>query len=570
MTMKAERNLSTTEEIRQQLIGPGGPFEICEEEVRGERMNVFKNRPRSMRDLLLESAIHGENEYIVHGERRIRYREHLECVARLARGLSGEYGIGPGDRVALLAANSADWVITWWAVASLGGILSALNGLWTPDEIRYGLDHSEPRLLIGDRKRLDRIRELDLDIPTLEIESGFPALLAGIETAEMPTQPIAEDDPCLILYTSGTTGRPKGAVVSHRALVGFVKTQSLHGLERFMLAAQAAPAAPTGDEAPPQQPCSLVTVPLFHLSGLYAAAIMMLAQGAKTVYRDARFDPEDVMRLIEKEKVTAWSALGSAGPQLLNHPALGRYDLSSLRNIGFGGAPTSPDLQQRMVEAFPNARGNIGLGYGLSESGGMGTTIGGRALEERPASAGRGALAHQIEIWDPDGKRLPTGEYGEIHIRSPYLMLGYWRDPEATAEVLKPHLWLATGDIGCLDEEGYLFINSRARDMILRSGENVYPVEIEHRIDAHPGVSESAVIGVDHPELGQAVKAVVVLSPEAEVDAPELTTWVGETLAGYKVPSEWEIRREPLPRNAAGKVLKKVLTGEAAPPPDIA
>ncbi len=548
-------------EIRQQLIGPGGPFELCEENVHGETMQIFKTRPGSVRDLLRESGLHGDKEYIVQGELRISYADHLQRVASTARALSENYGIEKGDRVALLAANGAEWVIAWWAVASLGGILVAFNGLWTADEIGYAAGHSEPKLLIGDRKRLARIRDLKLDIPTLEIESEFAALMEGTPGAPLPDSPIAEDDPCLILYTSGTTGRPKGAVVSHRALVGFSQTQALHGLERFMIAARAQP--PTeGAEAPPP-PVSLVTVPLFHLSGLYAAVIMMLSQGAKTVYRDARFDPEDVMRIMEKENVTIWSALGSSGALVINHPSRERFDLSSLRNIGFGGAPTSPDLQRRMKEAFPNAAANLGLGYGLSESGGMGTSIGGAELAARPTSVGLAAVGNALEIRDSDDKPLPAGEYGEIHIRSPYLMLGYWRNPEATAETIKPGQWLATGDIGRLDEEGYLFINSRARDMILRSGENVYPIEIEHRIDAHPSVGECAVFGVDDEELGQAVKAVVVAAPGATLEVQVLRDWTRETLAAYKVPSEWEIRQDPLPRNAAGKVLKNVLTGES-------
>ncbi|MFP6639778.1 MAG: class I adenylate-forming enzyme family protein [Myxococcota bacterium] len=548
-------------EIRRELTGPGGPFELHDELVLGETLPVFKSRPGSVRELLEASAAHGDKEYIVHGDRRIGYDDHLERVASVAQALADRYGIASGDRVAILAANSAEWVMAWWAVASLGGVLSAFNGLWTPDEIRYALADSEPRLLIGDRQRLQRMEDLDLDIPVLEIESEFAKLEQSAPQARLPKTPIEEDDPCLILYTSGTTGRPKGALVSHRALVGFVKIQTYHGIERLVLA-QRTGRAPT-NPPPPLPLCSLVTVPLFHLSGLYAAVIMMLSQGAKTVYGPSRFDPEAVLRTIEKESVTIWSALGSSGPQVINHPALGDYDLSSLRNIGFGGAPTSPELQRRMKEAFPNARGSVGLGYGLSESGGMATSIGGPELDDRPTSVGRPAIGHEVEIRNPQGERVATGENGEIHIRSAYLMLEYWRNPEATREVLRPARWLATGDIGRLDEEGYLFIDSRARDMILRSGENIYPVEIEHRLDAHPGVRESAVIGVDHPELGQEVGAVVVTEPESHVEPEDLSRWVAETLARYKVPSRWMLRTEPLPRNAAGKVLKNDLLDPA-------
>ena len=552
--------MGVIEEIRAEFTGPNGPFELSQEQVNGELLPVFAVRKTSVRELLKASAVHEDNEYLVHGERRISYKAHLSLVASVASALQERYGIGSGDRVALLAANSAEWVITWWAVTSLGGVLSAFNGMWTPDEIEYALGDTDPSLLIVDRKRLERIKGIPLDIPVLEIESGFGELEAHSPNALLPEIAIAEDDPCLILYTSGTTGRPKGALVSHRALVGFVQTQTYHGLERLVLATR------TGrlpkNPPPPLPACSLVTVPLFHLSGLYAAVIMMLSQGAKTVYGTGRFDPEEVMRTIERESITFWSALGSSGPQVINHPALSEYDLSSIRNIGFGGAPTSPELQRRMKEAFPNAKDSIGLGYGLSESGGMGTTIGGPELDDRPTSSGRAALGHQIEIRDPQGTPLDAGQTGEIFIRSAYLMLEYWRNPEATAQTLGPGRWLATGDIGRLDDEGYLFIDSRARDMILRSGENIYPVEIEHRLDAHLAVRESAVIGVDHPELGQEIKAFVILEPGATVEEHELEEWIGQKLARYKVPRLWSIRREPLPRNAAGKVLKNILSDE--------
>ena len=546
-------------EIRAQLTGPGGPFEITEEPVLGEVMPVFKNRLTSLREMLQQSALHGDKEYLVLGDRRISYAENAKLVASVAAALREEHGIQKGDRVAILAANCPEWVITFWATVSLGGIVSALNGWWTAEEIRYGIELSEPKLLIGDRKRLSRVEGLDLGTKVLEIESDFSALVGHSPDASLSDVSIAEDDPALILFTSGTTGRPKGAVVSHRALAGFVQVQTMHGLERIMLGMKSGNAP--APEANPPAPCALVTVPLFHLSGLYTMAIMMLATGSKTVYRSGRFDPEDVLRLIEKERVTIWTALGSMGPQVANHPSIGKYDLSSIRNIGFGGAPTSPALQEKLLRAFPTASGNFGMGYGLSESGGVGAGIGGRELALHPTSTGRASVTNEIQIWDDEGKVVPEGVYGEIMIRSPYLMLEYWRNPEATAKALRPGRWLATGDIGCL-RGGYLFINSRARDLILRAAENIYPVEIEHRLDAHPDVAESAVVGADHEELGQEVKAIVVPAENATLDTERLASWCREALSSFKVPSLWEIRREPLPRNASGKVLKNVLTGE--------
>jgi acyl-CoA synthetase (AMP-forming)/AMP-acid ligase II len=545
-------------EIEARLTAPGAPFEIVWEDVLGERMQVLKHRKRSLRQLLEESAAHGEKEYIVHGDRRIGYAQHLRLVAALAHAFRERWGIGPGDRVAILAENRPEWILSFWATVSLGGVAAALNGWWTADEILYGVRHSDPRLLVVDRKRLARVADRELGVPVAVMEDDFPELLSLAPQAALPGQPIAEDDPAVILYTSGTTGRPKGAVNTHRGICGFVQLLMLNGLRMLLLAQE------TGvrrEESPPP-PCSLVTAPLFHLSGLHGGAIMMLASGAKTVWRSGRFDPLDVLRLIEAERVTAWTGLGSMSHRVLHHPEMGRFDLSSLRNLGTGGAPLSPAMQQRMREVAPTGSRAVALGYGLSESVAVATTIAGLELEEHPTSAGRVVPTHQVEIRDPDGKPLPEGQEGEIHIRSPYLMLEYWRDPAATRQALRPGRWLATGDIGRF-EGGYLYINSRARDMILRNAENVYPIEIEHRLEAHPAVAEAAVVGVEHDVMGQEVKAIVVPAEGARVDPDELAAWVGETLAAYKVPSLWEVRREPLPRNASGKVLKNVLAGDA-------
>jgi acyl-CoA synthetase (AMP-forming)/AMP-acid ligase II len=548
--------MRTYEEIVADLTSPGAFFEVVEEEVLGERMQVFKDRKRSLRQLLQESAVHGDKEYLVLGDRRISYGEHLAMVASTARSLRERYGVTKGDRVAILAENHLEWVVSFWAAISLGAVVAALNGWWTEDEIRYGIDVSEPAVLIADRKRIARLRGRDPGVPTVEIESGFGDLL-GHRDAALPDDPIAEDDPAVILFTSGTTGRPKGAVSSHRSICGFVHTAFASGFLRMML--DEAAGAPKAD--PPAQPCSLMTVPLFHLSGLYSGAVMMLAIGGKTVWRVGRFDPVEVLRLIETERVTNWAGLGSMAPRVLSHPDLEKYDLSSIRNFGSGGAPTSPALQEKMCRAAPNGASAIGLGYGLSETVTAVAMIGGRDLRQHPTSVGRPTLTHQIQIRDADGSVLPDGEQGEIHVRSPYNMLEYWRDPVATARTLRPGRWVATGDIGYL-RDGRLYINSRARDMILRAAENIYPVEIEHRLEEHPAVTEAAVVGVDHPELGQEVMAVVVPVPGCDIDTAELAAWVGQKLAAFKVPVHWDIRREPLPRNAAGKVLKNVLTGE--------
>lgn len=250
--------------------------------------------------------------------------------------------------------------------------------------------------------------------------------------------------------------------------------------------------------------------------------------------------------------------MGTVAQRVMSHPDVGRYDLSSIRQIGSGGAPVSPEIQERMREVFPNARASMGLGYGMTEATGMATINFADELAAHPTSVGRALPSVSIEIRDGDGRPVPEGEEGEICVHGPIVMLGYWRRPEATAETVVEGRWLRTGDVGRL-EAGYLYVNSRARDMILRGSENVYPAEIELRLEAHPDVAEAAVLGVEHPELGQEVKAVVVPRPGARPDPRDLERWVAAKLAYYKVPAHWELRQAPLPRNATGKVLKKIL-----------
>ncbi|HEU4429752.1 MAG TPA: class I adenylate-forming enzyme family protein, partial [Myxococcota bacterium] len=266
--------------VRSKLTGPGGPFEIVEETVLGERMRVFKQRARSLRDLLRASAVHGEAEYLVHGEKRVTYARHLAQAAALAAALRDRYGVAKGDRVAILAANCAEWPVAFWASTSLGAIVAALNGWWTPDEIAYGIADSAPRVLIGDRARLARARTLGLSVPTLEIESELAELLARAPDAPLPDVAIAEDEPAVILYTSGTTGRPKGALASQRSIIGFVQTTTLSGVESVLAEVMAGKVKPP-DPAKRPQTVFLATPPMFHMSGLYANIVLQLAIGGK-------------------------------------------------------------------------------------------------------------------------------------------------------------------------------------------------------------------------------------------------------------------------------------------------
>ncbi len=543
------------EQPLERLTAPGSPFELREESVLGERMHVFAKRPRSLRDVLAASIEAGDAEYLVFADLRLSYREHFRRVAALARSLRNRYGVRPGDRVAILAANCPEWILAFWATTSLGAVAVGLNAWWTTDEIRFALEDCEPQLVIADDTRRARI-DFPVALPILSLEEVSDACEGD---AAMPEAAIDEDDPAAILYTSGTTGRAKGVVSTHRNVIAMCMLQILHGARVFM----EAPPDPALLARLPAQRSALVANPLFHVSGLYTQVVTFLMTRAKTVWMTGRYDPVRAMQLIEREKITGWSPHGPMGPRLVSHPDVHKYDLSSVMSLGTGGAPVAAELQARLREVFPNTSRSMTVGYGLTECTALATLAYGDELITEPTCVGRPLPSVALEIRDGDGRALADGQEGEIHVRSPLVMKEYWRRPDATRETILRGRWLRTGDIGRLID-GKLYIASRKRDMILRGAENVHPAEIELRLAEHPSVAEAAVIGVDHPELGQEVMAIVVPRDGTSIDERALAAWVGEKLAYYKVPTRFAARTTPLPRNASGKVLKQNLLHEAA------
>ena len=540
------------------LLAPGAPFELEDALVLGEPMRVFKRRAPSLRALLAASARLGDAEYMAFcdgvSERRFTFREHARLVASTAAAMRERYGVGPGDRVAILAANCPEWVIAFWAAVSLGAIAVGLNAWWTGPEIRAALDDCAPTLLLADARRAARI-EGDAGAPMVVFEEGARALFEYAPDAALSEHPIGEDDPAIMLYTSGTTGRPKGALHSHRNVVALLGAHFFNGARLAMVS----------PPPPPDRPaCVFVTSPLFHVSGLHSAAVSCLAAGTRSVWLAGRFDAGLALRLMVRERVTAWGFTATLLHRVVHHPDVGAFDLSGVRTLGGGGSPITPELQARTREVFTAARDSLGVGYGLTECTALATLNPGPELAAHPESVGRPVPTVELDVRGDDGASLPEGAYGEVCVRSPMVMLGYWRNPAATRDSIGPGRWLRTGDIGRI-AGGRLTLAARARDLILRGGENVYPAEIERRLEAHPDVLEAAVYGVAHAELGEEVKAVVVPRSGASLDAEALRGWVGAALAAFKVPVRWELRAAPLPRNATGKVLKHVLrdAGEA-------
>ncbi len=541
--------------FRAAMSGPETHFEVAEELVRGQRLAVFRNRSRSARELLERSARFGDRTYLVDTDVRLTFAAHLSLVDAVAVGLQRDHGIGPGDRVALWAANRWEWVVTYWALLSIGAIPVAFNGWWTADEFAHAVDLVEPVLLIADEPRLARSSGVRNELPSLDL-SSITSIASAHEGEPTLIPVVDEDDPAVLFFTSGTTGRAKAVTTSHRGLIGFADLVSFS--EAMGRVAAGTPIPMVGDLPDPSDDVVLVTSPLFHTSMLNGVVLNSLVAGSSFVLLPGRFDPERVLQAIERERVTRWLALGSAGPRVASSAALGRYDTTSVRYLGVGGAPVSPAVQDAIRAAFPSTGGAMGMGYTSTEGGAVVANIGGPEFLAHPTSTGRPTHTTEIELRDSDGNVVPEGHYGEVHVRSAYLMLGYWNDPDATAAALKPGGWLAMGDIARL-QDGLLYIDSRARDMILVSAENVSPTEIEYCLESHPGVTEAAVFAVDDALTGDAVAAAVAVTDGTDVTTEDLGAWCRRQLAHFKVPTRWLITAEPLPRTASGKLVKHEL-----------
>ena len=551
------------------LTGPGGFFEIVTETVNGIEMGVVASPHRSMRDLLAASANHGGDGsaryYLFDDGRSASFAENIEHAAAFAAGLSDRYGVGPGDRVGLLGANQPGWIQGFWGTVSAGAVAVAMNGWWKGDEIRYGIELTEPKVLIADGRRLERLGR-DPGVPVIGMDSGpgdgdtVDSLIDAYRGAPLPDCEIAPDDAAAILFTSGTTGRPRGAIQTHRNFFAYLSCAFMIGARQFVRF--------PGESMDVGGP-TLASSPLFHVSGLHACAVMAVGAGVNHLWTTGRYDAEKILRLTAEHGIARWAGVTTQLWRLVEHPRLHDYDTSSVTSIGGGGSVWSPELQEICRTALPHARTSVTIGYGLTESSGLATSAADDVLRAHPDSVGYPLPTVGVRITDDDGAELEEGAVGNVCLSGPMVTPGYWNDPEATAATIRDG-WLRTGDYGYV-RDGLLFLVSRRSDLIIRGGENIYPTEIEQRLDAHPAVAESAVVGVEHRELGQEVKAVVVVDGAAdgpdggdgEALISELRSWVAATLADIKVPAHWELRAEPLPRNATGKVLKQVVQGDA-------
>lgn len=545
--------------VAERLLGPGGPFELTVDEGSDSALQVFEHRPRSVVEVLTTGAARFPNRpYLVFPERTLTFDSVVGAVASVAEGMRSRFGIGAGDRIGIASANHVEYALAFWAATALGAITVGFNGWWTGPELAYAAKLTEPRVVFADQRRKERLVGIDLDAPVCPLEQTVAEMEADGSGASLPEVASHECDPLVILFTSGTTGRPKGVPISHRNIIHFAMSTQLRGAE------VRARAVANGVEAPPPSlPCALNASPMFHVSGLTCTMVPAPMNGLTLVYPPAGRWQEDVhLALTEQHEVSNWSLVPTQLWRLLDWPDFERYDLSSLRSVGGGSAVWPPELLRRLEERLPWVRRALGLGYGMTETNGLGTALGGEATFVHPDSVGEPSPTVEVEIRDPTTRRaLGEGEVGEIALRSATTFAGYWRDPAATEAAIEDG-WYHTGDFGS-HREGFVYLAGRRNDLIIRGGENVSPVEVENRLFEHPSVVEVAVIGVPHETLGQQVKAYLVLKEGQEVSAEEVHSFAGAALAGFKVPEHVEFV-DSLPHNASGKVLKHLLVGEGA------
>jgi long-chain acyl-CoA synthetase len=556
-------------QIHAALTGPGAPFEIAEQEIRGVRTRVWKHAPPTLRAVLELSRLHGEKIFLVYEDERMSFDEHFRRCAALASTLVGELGLRKGDRVAIAMRNFPEWSIAFWAAAAVGAIVVPLNAWWTGEELEYGLGDSGASILFADAERAKRIAPLGglgalRETIVAREEGGLPAGVhrfedlvgAASEATTLPQASLEPEDDATIFYTSGTTGRPKGALGTHRNICGNIPSLAI-GAARAAIRGGASVASLA---QPRPQTAQLISVPLFHATGCHSILCANTAFGGKLVMM-YKWDAERALELIERERITSFGGVPAMVWQVLESPSFSRRDLSSVQGVGYGGAPAAPELVRRIKEAFPGS--SPSQGYGLTETSSVTTLNSGVDYEARPDSVGVPVPVVDVKIVNERGEALAVGEIGEIWIHGPNVVKGYWNNPEATAESF-PGGWLRSGDVGRVDEEGFVFILDRAKDMLIRGGENVYCVEVESVLYQHPAVMDAAVVGIPDRVLGEEVGAIVQLTAGSNVTEQDLRAFVRKHLAGFKVPSKIEIRYEPLPRNANGKILKRQLKEEMA------
>ncbi|MBS0386375.1 MAG: acyl--CoA ligase [Proteobacteria bacterium] len=560
------------------LTAPGQMLEVGEETIRGVKLKIWKNAPPTLHAIFELAALFGARDHLVLDSERATIAGFRAAAATMARRLIDD-GVRPGDRVAIIMRNLPEWPVAFWGAVLAGAIVTPLNAWWTGPELEYGLRNSGAKIVVMDIERYERVREhldkcpdigkvyvsrageelADPEVNRLEsvigkTNSWSELIAASAQSGEHPFPLRKPDDDVGLFYTSGTTGSPKGAVITHRNIISNMFNSASAQARAFLRRGEAPPAP---DPNAPQK-AFLLSVPFFHATGCFAVMIPAFMAGHKIVLQ-RRWDCDAALEIMQRERITHFGGVPTIAWQVLENPKLDQYDLSSVESVAYGGAPAAPELVKRLKEKFPKS--TAGQGWGMTETSATAVSNTAEDYERKPASTGVPSATGEVKIVGDKGQTLAPGEVGELWYKGPIVVRGYWNNEKATAETFIDG-WIKTGDLAKLDDEGFLYIVDRAKDMLIRGGENIYCVEVENALYDHPAVMDAAVIGRPHHTLGEEPIAVVHLKPGATASVDELRHFAAQKIAAFKVPVDVIFWPETLPRNANGKIVKTELKAQ--------
>ena len=557
----------TKQEGREALaaeMSKEGMFELQKKTIRGNEYNVFVNVPQNLYEYFQFALIHGEWEFLAYEDESYKYQEVLNNAAGLAHVLVDKYGLKKGDAVAFSMRNYPEWIYSYMAVTSIGCVAVPLNSWWQGEELDYGITHSEAKVFIGDDERLQRLEGLVENTPRISVRcqtNDFTNTVAFEELVKpkesFPQVEIDPEDDASIMYTSGSTGYPKGVVTTHRSIINTPVAWAF-------LATMASQLESDGGETfvQAESPCTLAAVPLFHVTGSHSNFLLSLVSATRIVLM-YKWDPLKAIQLIEKYRVTSFSGVPTMTQDIITaSEANPDTDVSSLVSLGGGGAARPPEQIKSQEKNHPTKI--AGVGYGLTETNAAGTNASGKLLYDKPDTAGFPTpLIHELKIIDEEGKEVSTGKTGEVCIKSASNFRCYLKNEEATTEALDSKGWFRSGDVGCLDEDGFLYIKDRIKDIVIRGGENIACLEIEAILSEHPAVLEASVFGVPDERLGENLATRIALKPGKTATETEISSFLEEKIAKFKIPSYIWFQEEELPRIASGKTAKKQMREEA-------